>query len=84
MSKITRAQFSFGIGEYGRKKVTYRTPVRGDYWECTTQVVFVDEIYDLVEYDEYPPTATMLRLRWLVIHHGTHYDKHGNIIPKMP
>lgn len=62
---------------YGHYRVTYKTPIRGDYWVATINDM---TLIDATKNAEYPKVADIATLKRTVKYKGTHYSKRGKRI----
>lgn len=66
--------FSFEFTGYGHYRVTYTTPVRGDYWIATITDM---PLIDATKNSEWAKLEDIKHLRYTVKLHGSHYSRNG-------
>lgn len=70
------SNFTFRFNGRGRYKVTYKTPMRGDYW---TALVTDRSTIDATKNADWAKVKDIKRLMFLC-KQGTHYRKNGEVI----
>lgn len=71
--------FSFRFAGYGHYRVTYTTPIRGDYWIATINDM---SLIDATKNAESVKAVDIRHLRDAVKYKGVHYSSNGKQIDK--
>lgn len=74
MRKLDLSGFSFEFVGYGHYKVTYQTPIRGDWW---TAVISDMKLIDSTKNSDSPKVKDIKSLREIVKRIGAHYSSNG-------
>lgn len=69
--------FTFRFAGSGHYRVTYTTPIRGDYWVA---IITDMTLIDATKNAEYAKGVDISRLRSAVKYNGSHYSPNGKRI----